>query len=74
MMKTTSSPFLTRPILASTPYLTALSVRTAARWVDFATAFWHVDCVRNMSLTAFAERYRKWCKRHGYNFSQSKSR
>ena len=27
----TSSPFLTRPIPASTPYLTALSVRTAAR-------------------------------------------
>lgn len=32
-----------------------------------------MDCVRNMSLTAFAERYRKWCKRHGYNFSQSKA-
>ena len=43
------------------------------KWVDFATAFWHVDCVRSMSLTAFAERYRKWCKRHGYNFSQSKA-
>ena len=43
------------------------------KWVDFATTFWHVDCVRNMSLTAFAERYRKWCKRHGYNFSQSKA-
>ena len=43
------------------------------KWVDFATAFWHVDCVRNMSLTAFTERYRKWCKRHGYNFSQSKA-
>ena len=27
----TSSPFLTRPIPVSTPYLTALSVRTAAR-------------------------------------------
>ena len=39
------------------------------KWVDFATTFWHVDCVRNMSLTAFAERYRKWCKRHGYNLS-----
>ena len=43
------------------------------KWVDFATAFWHVDCVRNMSLTAFTERYRKWCKRHGYNFSQSRA-
>ena len=43
------------------------------KWVDFATAFWHVDCVRNMSITAFIECYRKWCKRHGYNFSQSRA-
>ena len=43
------------------------------KWVDFAAAFWHVDCVRAMSLTAFTERYRKWCKRHGYNFSQCKA-
>ena len=41
--------------------------------MDFATAFWHVDCVRNLSLTTFTERYRKWCKRHGYNFSQSRA-
>ncbi len=26
-----------------------------------------------MSLAAFTERYRKWCKRYGYNFSQSKA-
>lgn len=25
-----------------------------------------------MSLVAFTERYQKWCKRHGYNFSQSR--
>ena len=43
------------------------------KWVDFATVFWHVDCVRGMSLAAFTERYRKWCKRHGYNFSQSRA-
>lgn len=28
------------------------------KWVDFATTFWHVDCVRAMSLPAFTERYR----------------
>jgi Transposase and inactivated derivatives len=39
------------------------------KWVDFAASFWHVDCVRGLSLNAFIERYRKWCKRHGYNFS-----
>jgi len=43
------------------------------KWVDFAASFWHVDSVRSMSLPAFTERYRKWCKRHGYNFSQSKA-
>lgn len=43
------------------------------KWVDFAATFWHVDCVRCMSLPAFTERYRKWCKRHGYNFSQSRA-
>lgn len=42
------------------------------KWVDFSEIFWHVDCIRNMSLSAFTERYRKWCKRHGYNFQSSK--
>jgi len=43
------------------------------KWVDFVSAFWHVDCVRSMRLPAFTERYRKWCKRHGYNFSETKA-
>lgn len=43
------------------------------KWVDFAAPFWHVDCVRNMSQSAFTERYRKWCKRHGYNFKAAKA-
>jgi len=32
-----------------------------------------VDCVRSVSLAAFSERYRKWCKRHGYLFSAQKA-
>ena len=36
------------------------------KWVDFVITFWHADCVRKYSKEAFAERYRKWCKRHGY--------
>ena len=43
------------------------------KWVDFAASFWHVDCVRNMSRAAFAQRFYKWCKRHGYNFSSTKA-
>lgn len=43
------------------------------KWVDFAASFWHVDCVRSMSQAAFTERYRKWCKRHGYQFCAAKA-
>ena len=43
------------------------------KWVDFVYTFWHVDCVASLSRSAFAERYRKWCRRHGYNFSEQKA-
>ena len=43
------------------------------KWVDFFTTFWHVRCVTRASKEAFIERYRKWCKRNGYNFSASKA-
>lgn len=36
------------------------------KWVDFAASFWHVDCVRGMSKSAFVQRYAKWCKQHKY--------
>ena len=43
------------------------------KWVDFVDTFWHVDCIAKVSRSAFVERYRKWCKRHGYNFSEQKA-
>lgn len=43
------------------------------KWVDFVCTFYHRDCVCEVSENAFATRYRKWCKRHGYNFSESKA-
>lgn len=43
------------------------------KWVDFAASFWHLDCVRSLSLVAFTQRYQKWCKRRGYNFSSGKA-
>ena len=42
------------------------------KWVDYATSFWHVDCVRKIGLKAFTERYRAFCKKHGYNFQAGK--
>ena len=43
------------------------------KWVDFVSQFWHCGCVGKLSLNAFTERYRKWCKKHGYNFSADKA-
>ena len=43
------------------------------KWVDFAYTFWHADCVSITREDAFTERYRKWCKRRGYNFSANKA-
>ena len=43
------------------------------KWVDFTATYWHVDCVRKMSLNAFVEHYQKWCRRKKYNFSRAKA-
>lgn len=43
------------------------------KWVDFLTAFWHCECISRVSEKAFTERYQKWCKRKGYNFSVQKA-
>ena len=43
------------------------------KWVDFLDTYWHVDCVRKMSLKAFTDHYQKWCSRKKYNFSKSKA-
>lgn len=43
------------------------------KWVDFVTTFWHCECISNVSEKVFTERYRKWCKRSGYNFSTVKA-
>ena len=43
------------------------------KWVDFAAAFWHADCVNTISEDAFVEKYCKWCKRKSYNFSASRA-
>ena len=44
------------------------------KWVDFVTDFWHCDCVIRVSEKTFIGRYRKWCRRKGYNFSESKAK
>jgi len=44
------------------------------KWIDFLTRFWHCDCITSISDEAFTERYKKWCKKHGYNFSSAKAK
>ena len=44
------------------------------KWVDFVYTYWHVDCVRGKSLSAFTEHYKSWCKQKGYNFSAGKAK
>lgn len=51
--------------------LFASSARTTRghyKWVDFVRKYWHRDCVANLSLHAFAESYRNWCKKEHYIF------
>lgn len=43
------------------------------KWVDFIASYWHVDCVRKLSLNAFIDHYQKWCSRKKYNFSRIKA-
>lgn len=42
------------------------------KWVDFVTTFWHVDCVRSLSLSVFTDRYKKWCLHNSYNYQPEK--
>ncbi len=43
------------------------------KWVDFVAAFWHCECVCDLSEKAFISKYQKWCKKCSYNFSEDKA-
>jgi len=43
------------------------------KWVDFVAAFWHCKCICDLTEKAFTGRYQKWCKKHGYHFSEEKA-
>ena len=43
------------------------------KWVDFVAEFWHCRCVSEKSQKAFTNKYQRWCRKHGYNFSQDKA-
>ena len=43
------------------------------KWIDFTLKFWHCECIYSLTEKTFIERYRKWCKRNGYHFSEAKA-
>ena len=43
------------------------------KWVDFVAEFWHCKCVCERSERAFINKYQRWCRKHGYNFSETKA-
>lgn len=43
------------------------------KWSDFASTYWHAECVSGKSVKAFTEHYQHWCAKQGYNFSKEKA-
>ena len=43
------------------------------KWVDFVAEFWHCCCVSEKSEKVFTSKYQRWCRKHGYNFSEAKA-
>ena len=43
------------------------------KWVDFVAEFWHCECVCERSEKAFVNKYQRWRRKHGYNFSVEKA-
>ncbi len=39
------------------------------KWVQFASRFWHAECVRKYSLKEFSKKYLSWCNKNRYYFS-----
>jgi len=43
------------------------------KWIDFFAHFWHCECISSSSANAFIERYKKWCRKNGYIFSEQRA-
>ena len=43
------------------------------KWVDFLKAFPHKDCVAKLYLSVFKTKYKSWCSKNKYKFSESKA-
>lgn len=43
------------------------------KWVDFLNAFPHQDCIANLYLSVFKTKYKSWCSKNKYKYSESKA-
>lgn len=43
------------------------------KWVDFLKAFPHRDCVAKLYLSVFKTKYKSWCSKNKYKYSESKA-
>ncbi|MDD7278858.1 MAG: IS110 family transposase [Oscillospiraceae bacterium] len=43
------------------------------KWVDFLKAFPHKDCVAKLYLSVFKTKYKSWCSKNKYKYSESKA-
>ena len=43
------------------------------KWVVFVAEFLHCECVSERPLKSFVNKYWRWCRKHGYNFSEEKA-
>ena len=43
------------------------------KWVDFLKAFPHRDCVAKLYLSVFKAKYKSWCSKNKYKYSESKA-
>ena len=44
------------------------------KWIDFVLKYPHAECISKKSFPAFAKSYLSWCRKFGYNFSESKAK
>mgnify|MGYP004651880921 FL=1 len=44
------------------------------KWVDFVLKYPHSECISKKTFSFFLKSYLSWCRRFGYNFSESKAR
>ena len=43
------------------------------KWVDFLKSFPHKDCVAKLYLSVFKAKYKSWCSKNSYNYSDTKA-